>query len=196
MIKKCIVDTPYGIKLPGAKLVNPNVPVDLNHREILNLLKRGRVTVSHIVGDKLVKQTISNYDNIDYVKDAKVSINKNKFKSKETVSAPADSKLTPVGGTKEAKVEETKLTTEPKVDSKEESKKGKVEEAKDVVVEPKVDSKLESKKETVTGSEVKSKEEPKVSAKQSHPNVDKLKEDKIKEIIKEKKESPKQNNKK
>jgi hypothetical protein len=68
MIKECIIDSIYGIKLPG-KVVNPGVPVELSGNEILALLKKNGVAVYEIVEDKRITLNIDNYLSENFVND-------------------------------------------------------------------------------------------------------------------------------
>lgn len=131
MKKTCIVESSYGIKLGVNRIANPNVPIDLNPKEILRLLKRNNVKVFHIVGSERIQQTIDNYDSFDYTVENTVPVEEPVEPAAEPVKTPeADIKKQD----KKDPVESKKLVKTPEADTKEQDKKDPIVETPVVTV--------------------------------------------------------------
>lgn len=163
-MKRCIVESQYGIKISKIKVVNPNVPVDLNPREILTLLKRNKIKVFHLDGTKKVRLNISNY-------------NKSEYQDKDVVSESTP----PIIGVDVAKKENVKPVSAPVGKSKKEVELPIEEPIKDDVVKnvASEDPVVEDSKEVVSDEAKESEETSTVT--DEEVQVEEKVEEKVKE---------------
>jgi len=69
MLKKCIVETPYGFKLSQNRVINSGVVVELTERDIIALFKRNKVKVYEVSGDQKIMLTLNNYNLVNFTEE-------------------------------------------------------------------------------------------------------------------------------